>query len=181
LDEEAAALLDEQSGISGGYYRDSITTNKTTWYGAKDGSHIIGPRGYKDIGGASRFFYTSKASSSERNKGIHGLEDEPVYRAGHGNNESDPVTSRFITKMKNNHPTVKPLDLMEYLCMLVTPPGGLILDPFAGSGTTIKAAMNKNFQAIGFEIDETYTKIANKRLYMSCKPLTEFDNEKVMV
>jgi site-specific DNA-methyltransferase (adenine-specific) len=62
------------------------------------------------------------------------------------------------------HPTVKPLDLMAYLCRLVTPPGGVVLDPFMGSGTTIKAAVGEGFQAIGIERDPTYFAMAEHRM-----------------
>lgn len=65
---------------------------------------------------------------------------------------------------RNPHPTVKPTDLMRYLCRLVTPPGGLIVDPFAGSGSTGKAAILEGFQFVGFELDPEYTAVANARL-----------------
>lgn len=64
----------------------------------------------------------------------------------------------------NNHPTVKPLALMRYLCRLVTPPGGLVLDPFAGSGTTIVAALAEGFRAQGIELNPEYAQIARRRL-----------------
>jgi hypothetical protein len=64
----------------------------------------------------------------------------------------------------NNHPTVKPLDLMAYLCRLVTPPGGTVLDPFMGSGTTIKAALSEGFNAVGIELDPAYFEIVRNRL-----------------
>jgi site-specific DNA-methyltransferase (adenine-specific) len=62
------------------------------------------------------------------------------------------------------HPTVKPLDLMAYLCRLVTPPGGIVLDPFMGSGTTIKAAVSEGFNAIGIERDPSYFAMAEHRM-----------------
>jgi len=62
------------------------------------------------------------------------------------------------------HPTVKPLDLMAYLCRLVTPPGGTVLDPFMGSGTTIKAALSEGFNAIGIERDPAYFAMAEHRM-----------------
>lgn len=65
---------------------------------------------------------------------------------------------------KNPHPTVKPTELMRYLCRLVTPPGGLIVDPFAGSGSTGKAAALEGFQFLGFELDPQYSAIASARL-----------------
>ena len=65
--------------------------------------------------------------------------------------------------MKNNHPTVKPTELMRWLCRLVTPPGGVILDPFLGSGSTGKAAALEGFHFVGIEKDEKYLAIAEKR------------------
>jgi len=73
-------------------------------------------------------------------------------------------TSRSERGKGNNHPTVKPLDLMAYLCRLVTPPGGIVLDPFCGSGTTLKAAVGEGFRAIGIELDDEYIKIAENRM-----------------
>jgi DNA modification methylase len=64
----------------------------------------------------------------------------------------------------NTHPTVKPTDLMRYLCRLVTPPGGVVLDPFMGSGSTGKAAMLEGFQFIGIERDPAYFEVARERL-----------------
>ncbi len=86
-------------------------------------------------GAASRFFYTSKASSGER------------HFAG-----------------KNTHPTVKPVDLMRWLCRLVTPPGGLILDPFCGSGSTGVAALAEGFRFIGIDQSEEYIALARRRI-----------------
>ena len=72
----------------------------------------------------------------------------------------------------NTHPTVKPIALMRYLCRLVTPPGGTVLDPFAGSGSTLLAAQAEGFAAIGIEIDEAYAEIARARLEgVECKTL----------
>jgi predicted RNA methylase len=138
LDEEAAQELDAQSGTltsgkmkpgqqraqskgEGGYhgdFPDTATANGT----------------YGDSGGASRFFYCSKASKKERGPG-------------------------------NDHPTVKPLDLMEYLLTLAsTPNGGIILDPFAGSGTTLVAAKRLGRQCVGVELDAHSCEIAAARL-----------------
>jgi DNA modification methylase len=96
---------------------------------------------------------------------IHDGSDEPAKLLGDA--------ARFFYTAKasradrghgNNHPTVKPLDLMAYLCRLVTPPGGTVLDPFMGSGTTIKAALSEGFDAIGIERDPAYYAIAQERL-----------------
>jgi len=87
--------------------------------------------------GASRFFYVAKASRSERTHG---------------------------GKVENNHPTVKPIQLMRHLCRLIAPPGGLILDPFAGSGTTLIAAVEEGFSVIGIEREPEYCEIIRKRM-----------------
>ena len=106
--------------------------------------------GRGDSGNASRFFksiiYTSKASTSERNEGCEKLEDGAIYIH------------------KNNHPTVKPVALMEYLIKMVTPKGGIVLDPFMGSGSTGVAARINNYSFIGIEIDKDYYKIAESRI-----------------
>jgi len=65
---------------------------------------------------------------------------------------------------ENHHPTVKPTDLMRYLCRLVTPPGGVVLDPFMGSGSTLKAAELEGFSAIGIELSADYIAIAQRRI-----------------
>jgi site-specific DNA-methyltransferase (adenine-specific) len=69
-----------------------------------------------------------------------------------------------MTERHQTHPTVKPTDLMRYLCRLITPPGGTVLDPFTGSGSTGKAAMLEGFDFLGCELDENYCKIAEKRI-----------------
>jgi site-specific DNA-methyltransferase (adenine-specific) len=90
-----------------------------------------------------------------------------------GHNDAGGSTARFFYCAKssraergegNVHPTVKPLALMRYLCRLITPPGGLVLDPFAGSGSTLIAAVEEGFEAVGIERDEAYAEIARQRL-----------------
>lgn len=75
----------------------------------------------------------------------------------------------------NTHPTVKPGDLMRYLCRLVTPPGGTVLDPFAGSGSTLLAADREGFNAIGIEIDTQYAEMARRRIYGDAPLFAEVD------
>jgi len=124
-----------------------------------------------------RFSYNAKASKAERNKGCEGLEDKYVAwsnqakaELARGNTEfrnKDETTAKHnkVQGLKNSHPCVKPLSLMKYLINLIMPPkDGLILDPFAGSGTTILAAKELDYNAIGIEKDEEYCKIARARL-----------------
>lgn len=126
--------------------------------------------GYGDTGNASRFFksiiYQAKASKSERNRGMDDLEAKPMYKAD-GSAQSLEIfdsTDGGREDRKNNHPTVKPLKLMEYLIKMVTPKGGIVLDPFAGSGTTLVAAKQNEFQYIGIEMTEEYIPIIKARL-----------------
>ena len=118
-------------------------------------------------GNASRFFksiiYQAKASKSERNKGCEELEEKDTKRYGDfkGTEEHAPKLNINNT---NNHPTVKLIALMEYLIKMVTKPGGIVLDPFAGSGSTLVAAKQNGFQYIGIEMTEEYIPIINARL-----------------
>ena len=124
--------------------------------------------GYGDSGSASRFFYCAKASKSERNMGCEGLEErkrdasrhvgQPSMNGGDGN-----PYNRGAKPLANNHPTVKPLALMRYLCRLVTPPDGVVLDPFCGSGSTLVGALQEGFRYIGIEKDPDYVNIAYAR------------------
>lgn len=123
---------------------------------------------YSDSGSASRFFYCAKASQEEKNAGLEHLAD--VERTDYGgfhseegliNNGRNPANR---IPMKNPHPTVKPVDLMKYLCRLITPPNGIVLDPFMGSGTTGIAATQEGFNFIGIEMNDEYIEIANHRI-----------------
>jgi len=97
-------------------------------------------RGHSDQGSAARFFYCAKASKKDRNEGCEELEGG------------------------NNHPTVKPTALMAYLCRLITPMGGTVLDPYMGSGSTGKAAVREGFSFVGIELDKDYYEIAKARV-----------------
>ncbi len=118
-------------------------------------------RGHSDNGGsAARFFYAAKASKKDRDDGLH--EFDCIPPAGmQGRNDG---TMGSVTMSRNHHPTVKPISLMRYLCRLVTPKSGLILDPFMGSGSTGKAAMYEGFRFIGMEMSDDYAKIAEARI-----------------
>lgn len=141
LDETAASILDEQTpDLAKAWSAPSSGNASDRTYGGSiarslGAGHI--PHQYGDSGGASRFFYTAKASRQDRNAG--GLAD-------------------------NTHPTVKPTDLMRWLIRLVTPPGGIILDPFGGSGSTGLAARAENVRCILIEREPEYLQIIKDRL-----------------
>ncbi len=137
LDEEAGEMLDEQSGISKSSSKPLYSS--LTALGQNSGwndhnNKKVESIGHGDSGGASRFFYCAKTSPGERGK-------------------------------ENNHPTVKPLKLMEYLIKLIMPPkDSVLLDPFAGSGSTLVAAKKLGVKFIGIEKSKEYCEIASKRL-----------------
>jgi site-specific DNA-methyltransferase (adenine-specific) len=111
----------------------------------------------------SRIIYCAKSSKSERNAGCEELEEKKVDIQQPHNSKN--LEERYEMKSVNNHPTVKPLKLMEYLCILTkTPTGGIVLDPYAGSGTTLLAAKKLKRPFIGIEKEKEYVKIARARL-----------------
>ena len=120
----------------------------------------------------SKYFYCAKTSKAERNQGLDHLPTKKTSsmsgrRDSHdmeGYSIDNDVTGRFVTERKNIHPTVKPIKLMKYLCRLITPKGGTILDPFMGSGSTGMAAKEENFDFIGIEKEEEYFNIATARI-----------------
>jgi len=139
LDETVAELLDEQSGNLKHHGMGRGGTNGGTVYGGGLGIHKESrTHGYLDEGGASRFFYVAKAPKKER----------PVVEG-------------------TTHPTVKPLNLMRWLVRLVTPSGGIVLDPFAGSGTTIEAALREGFRPVGIEREAEYLPLIQARIERS--------------
>jgi len=111
---------------------------------------------------AARFFYCAKASKADRDEGCEGLIVKDVHRYGAGLGEG--IDPNAPARNRNHHPTVKPTALMQYLCRLVTPPGGIVLDPFAGSGSTGKAAALEGFRFIGIEREAEYVEIARARI-----------------
>jgi site-specific DNA-methyltransferase (adenine-specific) len=113
---------------------------------------------------ASRFFYQAKVSKSERNMGLDGFEDKKSKSTNMYDMVRPNGTNRDVPLKKNTHPTVKPVALMAYLCRLVTPPNGIVLDPFMGSGSTGIAAQLEGFRFCGMELDEDYFKIAEARI-----------------
>ena len=156
LDEDAAAALDEQSGTltsgkakAGGHVRNQ-PPGEGIFGGGKGLWTEAGAAGtlYGDSGGASRFFYCAKAPKRER----------PSYVSANGD--------------KVSHVSVKPLALMRWLTTLVSPQGGVVLDPFAGSGTTLEAALLGGITAIGCEQHEPYIELIRQRLSRARTPAT---------
>ena len=137
--------------------------------GATVGDYGMGgtmePVGYGDSGSAARFFYCAKASKADRDEGLGHLPETQCSvgdpRPGGDFNERLGKTPGV---RRNNHPTVKPTALMRYLCRLVTQPGGIVLDPFCGSGSTGKAARLEGFRFIGIERESDYATIARARI-----------------
>ena len=120
-----------------------------------------------DSGSAARFFYCAKASKRDRNNGCDGMPPKPSYMVENGSRtaaSANGVRYDRTTVHGNNHPTVKPTDLMRWLCRLVTPAGGHVLDPFAGSGSTGRGAIAEGLQFTGIEMDPAYAAIAEARI-----------------
>ena len=171
--DEVVALFPEKAG--GGHW----TKTKVTGFGEFGGgsSEYLG-QGEKDgFGSAARFFYCAKASKRDRNEGLDGFEGKEIGAKGNGLARKcatcsasvidgcECVDRTFINPTRaNHHPTVKPTSLMQYLVRLVTPPNGVVLDPFMGSGSTGKACVYEGFDFIGIEQSAEYVEIAKARI-----------------
>lgn len=162
-------IMDEQSGLLKSGYIASHHKQKPR---GKDGI-ILNNENYKkvpttlqkmDSGGASRFFYCAKASKSERNKGLEEFEEKTMKGRDEGQDGRSVAYKPRPTPIANIHPTVKPVKLMQYLVRLITPPNGIVLDPFCGSGTTGIACKLEGFEFVGIEQDPEYCKIAQARV-----------------
>jgi len=171
LDPEAGAMLDAQSGQSKSasgpqLYKRAATTAWVERGGSFTPGREWSADGHGDSGGASRFFYSPKADAGERDAGLgdlppmlaHDLVDRVEGSAGLDSPRSG--SGRTAQGRRSTHATVKPIDLMRYLCRLVTPPGGVVLDPFAGSGTTLAAGLLEGFSVIGVEMGTDHACIA---------------------
>jgi DNA modification methylase len=170
LDEHVAELLDAQTGTLKSGARKGSNGDGVSMFGLHGGPCAASE------GGASRFFYVAKASRSERDTGCEAL---PARSAGEATDRSDDTAGLSSPRAgagrtggaRNIHPTVKPVELMRWLCRLVTPPGGYVFDPFTGSGSTGVAALQEGFTFGGCEREPEYTQIAVHRLtHASRKP-----------
>ena len=130
-----------------------------------------GFRAMGDDGSAARFFYCAKANKRDRNDGLDGFEiKRPDTRTKTGMGTFD---EKGVAAQSNHHPTVKPIALMQYLVRLITPPTGIVLDPFMGSGSTGKACMYEGFGFIGIDQSEEYVKISQARIDFAIKDSKE--------
>ena len=130
-----------------------------------------GFRAMGDDGSAARFFYCAKANKRDRNDGLDGFEvKRPDTRTKTGMGTFD---EKGVAAQSNHHPTVKPIALMQYLVRLITPPTGIVLDPFMGSGSTGKACMYEGFSFIGIDQSEEYVKISQARIDFAIKDSKE--------
>ncbi len=164
LDEAAAAMLDEQSGESASGAHPA-RRGPTMGYGGDKGTNY-GVREVTDSGGASRFFYTAKASRGEREAGCEGLDRRNVFGA---NGAGLVGISNTREPTSNHHPTVKPLALTTYVARLLLPPPGArprrLLVPFSGSGSEVIGSLLAGWdEVIGIEIDDDYRRIAEARI-----------------
>jgi site-specific DNA-methyltransferase (adenine-specific) len=172
---QSGSKASENRSMSGGNYaRDPNPDAGGRWPAnlIHDGSEEVTDL----LGDAARFFYCPKASKRDRDEGCEGMEERHNKGSGtHGNGTASTrlgnaaeraagITHVELQKVRNHHPTVKPTDLMRYLCRLVTPPDGLVLDPFTGSGSTGKAAMLEGFRFVGCELSAEYIEIARARI-----------------
>jgi len=168
-------ILDEQSGVTKsskrGSHNSRVRTSGDIYKQDKD--EYRDDNTYGDKGGASRFFYVAKASKAERENGLEGFEIKTENLQGLDTrgrtlireDGSKTLVANFMPAPRaNNHPTVKPIKLMQYLVKMITPPNGIVLDPFCGSGTTGVACKIYGFQFVGLEQDPEYAKIAEARI-----------------
>ena len=170
------------SKSAGGGGRKTVSPSDNVYQGSWGHKEYDKTIGFGDEGSASRYFYCPKTSAEERNRGLEHLKTKQTKGGGGistaekawiGANSASGKYGSLKAPQKNTHPTVKPQELMKYLCRLVTPKGGVVLDPFMGSGSTGMAAKDEGFDFIGIEKEQEYFEIAEARIKVS-SPLMEF-------
>ena len=165
-------IFPKTSKSSGGGGSKTVSPSDNVYQGGWGHKEYDKTIGFGDEGSASRYFYCPKTSKSERNQGLIEFDDKQYSHDGRKKSIENPY-QRNKSVSKNSHPTVKPVELMKYLCRLVTPKGGTVLDPFMGSGSTGMAAKDEGFNFIGIEREKEYFKISEQRIKTTA-PLSEF-------
>ncbi|RQB41280.1 site-specific DNA-methyltransferase [Pseudomonas aeruginosa] len=162
---EVVALFPHtKSGVmKGGTIRAAQDAPGSVCYGTYGGNATSADT-FGDEGSAARFFYCAKATRRDRNEGCEHMDRKPLHWSSESQNPGSFQSEGTEKTSQNNHPTVKPTDLMAYLVRLVTPPGGKVLDPFTGSGSTGKAAVRDGFEFVGIEREAPYLAIAEARI-----------------
>lgn len=176
VDDCPIKILDEQSGLTKSSKRGNHNSRVRTLGDIykQDRDEYRDDNTYGDKGGASRFFYVAKASQWERSFGLDEFEEKIIEGRDKGQDERAIAYKTRPTPKKNIHPTIKPIELMQYLVRLVTQPNGIVLDAYAGSGTTGIACKIDGFNFVGLEISQEYTDIANQRI-------KSFNEEKLLL
>lgn len=170
---EVVALFPHtKSGVmKGGTIRAAQDAPGSVCYGTY-GGNATSEDTFGDEGSAARFFYCAKATRRDRNEGCEHMERKPLHWSSGSQNPGSFQADGTDKTSQNNHPTVKPTDLMAYLVRLVTPPGGKVLDPFTGSGSTGKAAVREGFEFVGIEREAPYLAIAEARIARELERVT---------
>ncbi|HFT6025637.1 DNA-methyltransferase [Pseudomonas aeruginosa] len=161
---EVVALFPAESGAAAPVHRrngDKFRNSFGTFRGNIDEG---GSTFHADTGSAARFFWCPKTSRRDRNEGCEHLEAKPLHWSSGDANPGSFQSEGTDKTSPNNHPTVKPTELMGYLVRLVTPAGGLTLDPYMGSGSTGKAAILKGYRFVGIEREAPFLPIAEARI-----------------
>jgi DNA modification methylase len=160
--EEVLALFPETtSGMILPHHKQNCESTKHSYEGGYKEKSLVS---HGDSGSAARFFYCAKASRDDRDEGCEALEEKPAGSLNMRTDSHAIKNGQETNPRRNTHSTVKPTDLMRYLCRLITPPSGIVLDPFTGSGSTGKAAMAEGFRFIGIEREAEYIEIARARI-----------------
>jgi site-specific DNA-methyltransferase (adenine-specific) len=161
-DEVVALFPDTKSGAIKPYVRNKENVNVDFLQGTNEVEKSFD---YGDSGSAARFFYCAKASKRDRNEGLEAFEAKRDHDGRKdGGVGGDNPRNRTNNAKVNHHPTVKPTTLMQYLVRLVTPPNGIVLDPFMGSGSTGKACAYEGFDFVGIDQSAEYVAIAQARI-----------------
>ncbi|HET7675672.1 MAG TPA: DNA methyltransferase [Gammaproteobacteria bacterium] len=168
--DEVLAAFPDAKGQQGALTGQESSSKTSACYGDFKERRVFPMRG--DAGSAARFFYCGKATKAERDAGLAGAPKRPLAysnqaraEAARGNAVEAKEGEFNVARLRaNNHPTVKPVALMRWLVRLVTPPGGTVLDPYLGSGSTGIASALEGFEFIGIEREAEYIDIARARI-----------------